>query len=139
MRIVGLDLGKKRIGVAVSDGLGITAQPVCTIKRKSYNADIEAILAVVAEYAAERIVVGLPVNMDGTQGASCEFVLDFVERIRQRTDIEVVTWDERLSTAAVTRVLIEGDVSREGRKEVVDKLAAAYILQGYLDSLSCNE
>lgn len=135
MRILGLDLGKKTIGVAVSDEAGLTAQPVTTVKRKSYRADIEEVTRLAGEYSASRIVVGLPRNMDGTLGESAAMVTDFIKKLEAATSVPVVTWDERLSTAAVTKVLIEGDVSRGKRKKVVDKLAAAYILQGYLDSL----
>ncbi|MFQ5464392.1 MAG: Holliday junction resolvase RuvX [Thermodesulfobacteriota bacterium] len=136
MRILGLDLGKKTIGVAVSDEAGLTALPVRTIKRTNYRADIEEISRLVAEYEAGEIVVGLPVKMDGTFGDMAVMVLKFIEKLKEKTELSVRTWDERLSTVAVTRVLLEGDVSRARRKEVVDKLAAAYILQGYLDSRS---
>jgi len=134
MRILGLDLGKKTIGVAVSDEMGLTALPVRTVKRTNYRADIEEILRLAAEYEAGEIVVGLPVKMDGTFGDMAVMVLKFIEKLKEKTELAVRTWDERLSTAAVTRVLLEGDASRARRKEVVDKLAAAYILQGYLDS-----
>ncbi len=134
MRVMGLDLGKKTIGVAVSDETGLTAQPVTTVRRTSLHKDIDALLALMEEHSAGKIVVGLPVNMDGSIGARGKDTLKFVDYLRTKTPVDVVTWDERLSTVAVTRVLIEGDVSRGRRKEVVDKMAAAYILQGYLDS-----
>lgn len=135
MRILGLDLGKKRIGVAVSDEAGITAQPLATIKRSNYRKDLEEVLKFAGEYSVKEILVGMPVRTDGTIGEGSRYVLDFIEKLKNATDLPVNTWDERFSTAAVERVLIEGDVSRAGRKKVVDKLAAAYILQGYLDSL----
>lgn len=134
MRIMGLDLGKKTIGVAVSDPAGLIAQPVTTIKRVSLNKDLEELERFIDEYSVTGIVVGLPVNMDGTMGSATETVLKFIEKLKARTGLKVATWDERLSTAAVTRVLIDGDMSRARRKEVVDKMAASYILQGYLDS-----
>lgn len=135
MRILGLDLGTRTIGVAVSDEMNLTAQPVRTIRRKGITRDLEEISSLIEEYSAGTIVVGLPVNMDGSMGARSAQVLAFVEKLRERTSLPVKTWDERLSTVAVTRVLIEGDVSRKRRKEVVDKMAASYILQGYLDAL----
>ncbi|CAG0946617.1 Putative pre-16S rRNA nuclease [Anaerolineae bacterium] len=133
MRLLGLDIGKKTIGVALSDEAGLTAQPFKVIKRSSLAKDLEEVFAIARENGAEKIVAGLPLNMDGTSSSTTEFVLKFVEMLRQRGGLPVVTWDERLSTAAVERLLIEGDLSRGRRKEVVDKLAASYILQGYLD------
>jgi putative Holliday junction resolvase len=134
MRVLGLDLGTKTIGIALSDEVGITAQPVKTLRRKGTKADIEELLEFMDSNDVNTIVVGLPVNMNGTMGTRSEEVLVFVERLKGYTDLPVVMWDERLSTVAVTRVLIEGDMSRKKRKRVVDKMAAAYILQGYLDS-----
>ena len=132
---MGLDLGKKTIGVAIGDETGLTAQPLTTIRRSTLNKDIEALLSLIEEHSVVNIVVGLPLNMDGTMGSRGKDTLKFVDFLRSRTNAEVCTWDERLSTVAVTRVLLEGDVSRERRKQVVDKMAAAYILQGWLDSL----
>ncbi len=134
MRIMGLDIGKKTIGVALSDPEGLIAQPVATIKRTTFSNDIEEVLRLSADHSVAVIVAGLPLNMDGSRSAQTEFVLKFAERLKERTDIPIRTWDERLSTMAVERVLIEGGARREKRKGVVDKLAAAYILQGYLDS-----
>lgn len=139
MRTMGLDLGKKTIGVAVSDESGLIAQPVETIKRASLEKDFGEIVRLAGEYSVSLIVVGLPVNMNGSLGPASEATLKFTEKLKERTGIPVITWDERLSTAAVTRVLIEGDLSRARRKEVVDKVAAAYILQGYLDSRRVGE
>lgn len=135
MRILGLDIGRKNIGVALSDESGITAQPLKVIKRTSMAKDMEEISALVRENSVEKIVAGLPLNMDGTPSSTTEFVLKFVERLKEASTAPIVTWDERLSTVAVERLLIEGDVSRGKRKEVIDKMAASYILQGYLDSL----
>ena len=133
MRVMGLDMGTKTIGVALSDELGLTAQPLTTIKRTGIRKDMEKLLGLMEEHGVEMLVVGVPVNMDGTIGERAKSVLAFVERLREGTVAEVRTWDERLSTAAVERVLIEGDISREKRKKVIDRLAAAYILQGFLD------
>ncbi|MCC6503497.1 MAG: Holliday junction resolvase RuvX [Deltaproteobacteria bacterium] len=134
VRILGLDIGKKTIGVALSDEAGITAQPLLLIKRSSLAKDLEDVLRIARENSVGRIVAGLPLNMDGTESSTTGFVLKFVELLRAKSPVPVITWDERLSTAAVERVLIEGDVSRSRRKEVIDKMAASYILQGYLDS-----
>ena len=133
MRVMGLDVGTKTIGVALSDELGLTAQPLTTIKRTGIRKDMEKLLGLMEEHGVEMLVVGVPVNIDGTIGERAKSVLAFVERLREATDAEIRTWDERLSTAAVERVLIEGDMSREKRKKVIDRLAAAYILQGFLD------
>ncbi len=134
MRLLGLDIGKKTIGVALSDEAGLTAQPLKVIKRSSLARDLEEVFSIARENEVEKIVSGLPLNMDGTSSSTTEFVLKFVELLKAGP-LPVLTWDERLSTAAVERLLIEGDISRGRRKEVVDKMAASYILQGYLDSL----
>lgn len=135
MRIMGLDLGTKTIGVAVSDESRITAQPVGVIKRASFEKDLAALKELIDKHNVSEIVVGLPVNMNGTMGEKSHSAMRFRERLGERTGLPVGVWDERLSTAAVNRVLIDGDMSRAKRKGVVDKLAASYILQGYLDSL----
>ncbi len=134
MRFLGLDPGKKTIGVAISDETGLTAQPLATIKRTSLAKDLEAIAVLIERYSVKHVVAGLPVNMNGTIGPRGTETQRFIESLREKTGLPVTAWDERLSTVAVERVLIDGDVSRARRKEVVDKLAAAYILQGYLDS-----
>ncbi|HEY4707387.1 MAG TPA: Holliday junction resolvase RuvX [Thermodesulfobacteriota bacterium] len=133
MRVMGLDIGRKTIGVALSDPDGLIAQPVSTIKRTQLAKDIEGVLDIARENSVGKIVAGLPLKMDGSSSAQTEFVLKFVDWLREAAEVPVETWDERLSTAAVERLLIENDTSRARRKEVVDKLAAAYILQGYLD------
>jgi putative Holliday junction resolvase len=132
MRILGLDVGEKTIGVAVSDELGITAQGVRTIRRKGIRTDLEALNMIVSEYGVELMVVGVPVSMNGSIGTAAKNVLMFVEKLKQ-LDIPVTTEDERLTTVMAERMLIEGNVRRDKRKKVVDKVAAALILQGYLD------
>ena len=131
MRYMGLDVGKRRIGVAISDDLGLTATPLSAVMTKGA---IKALLALAEGFEVERIVVGMPLNMDGTRGEMAEYVQKFIDALAKATSQEIIPWDERLSTSAVTKVLIEGGATREKRKMVVDKLAASYILQGYLDS-----
>lgn len=134
MRIMGLDVGSNTIGVAVSDEMGWTAQGLTTIRRSSIESDLKTIEEYVKTYNVTKMVIGLPINMDGTIGKRAQSVLEFVKTLKKKLSIPVTTWDERLSTIAVTKVLLEADVSRKKRKRVVDKLAATYILQGYLDS-----
>lgn len=136
MRILGLDYGSKNIGLAVSDEMGWTGQGIGTLRRKNLHHDLAEIQRCIAEYNVERIVVGLPKNMDGSLGRAAENVLGFVENLKNKFTIPVVTWDERLSTVAAERALLEADMSRKKRKKVIDKVAAAIILQGYLDYLS---
>ena len=132
-RIIGLDYGSKTVGVAVSDPLGFTAQGLETITRKDENklrktyARIEALIR---EYEAEQIVLGYPKNMNDTEGERVEKTLAFKEALERRTGLEVILWDERMSTVASERVLMEGNVRREDRKTYIDKMAAAFILQG---------
>lgn len=133
MRIMGLDIGERTIGVAVSDLMGWTAQGVTTIRRKSLDYDMAELKKIIKEYEVEKIVVGWPLNMNGTAGPSAERVELLSQEIIKETGLEIVKWDERLSTVAATRTLLEGDVSRAKRKEVIDKMAAVFILQGYLD------
>jgi len=134
MRFLGLDIGSKRIGLALSDELGITAQGLPTLNRSTPGNDIRKLLEIVRQHKVEKIVIGLPKNMNGTLGKSAEQVLTFIQEMKVKTAIPVDVWDERLSTIAVTRTLVSANVSRRRRKEVVDKLAAVYILQGFLDS-----
>ncbi len=131
---MGLDVGKKRIGVAVSDELSLTAGGLSHIKRSSLNKDMEEIVILLKEHSVSLIVVGMPVNMDGSTGAQARYTEKFILALKEKTNIDIIKWDERLSTIAVTRILIEGDVSRKKRKTKVDQLSASYILQGYLDS-----
>jgi putative Holliday junction resolvase len=133
MRIMGLDVGTRTIGVAISDELGITAQGLKTLKRKSMEEDLKEIATIIRQFEVEKIVVGLPKKMDGTLGTQAEIVLKWVKALKDKISIPVESWDERLSTVGATRVLLEADLSRRKRKKVIDKLAAVLILQGYLD------
>lgn len=134
MKIIGLDVGSKTIGVAVSDELGIIAQGVTTLKRKGMNHDVTQLLKVIEEQKAEKVVVGLPKNMNGSLGPSAKMVLTLLGELEKSVDIPVIAWDERLSTVAAERTLLEADMSRKKRKKVIDKVAALIILQGYLDN-----
>ncbi len=133
MRIMGLDIGTHTIGIAVSDELGLTAQGLKTLRRKSMDEDFKEIAAIIHQFEIEKIVVGLPQNMDGTLGTQAEKVLKWIEVLRDKIEISVATWDERLSTVGASKVLLEADLSRKKRKKVIDKVAAVLILQGYLD------
>ena len=136
MRIIGLDYGTKTVGVAVSDSLGITAQAVETITRKEENKlrqTLARIEALIDEYNVEEIVVGLPKNMNNTIGERAEACRNFADKLERRTGLPVIMWDERLTTVSADNVLKECGVRRENRKAVVDKIAAVFILQGYLD------
>ena len=132
-RIMGLDIGDKTIGVSVSDLIGITAQGVKTVKRVGKKKDIEELKAIINERQVNKIVSGLPKNMNGTLGPQGEKVIKFCELLEQETGIKIEYWDERLSTVAAERTLIQGNVRRENRKSVIDMVAATIILQGYLD------
>jgi putative Holliday junction resolvase len=134
-RLMGLDLGSKTIGVATSDRTRMIATPIETIVRKKFTGDAERLLAIIAAENIGLIVLGLPVNMDGTEGPRCQSTRAFARNFAKLSAIPVVFWDERLSTAAVERMLIQADASRAKRAEVIDKLAAAWILQAALDSL----
>nr|WP_144365138.1 Holliday junction resolvase RuvX [Lacrimispora amygdalina] len=142
MRILGLDFGSKTVGVAVSDGLLLTAQGVETIERKDENklrktcARIEELIA---EYGITEIVLGLPKNMNNTEGERVEKTKAFGEMLERRTGLPVQYWDERLTTVAAEQILMESGVRRENRKAVIDKVAAGLILQGYLDCLKTKE
>jgi len=133
-RILALDFGEKRIGIAVSDSLNIIAQSVGTIERKSVKNDLKKVGELVKEYAAEKIIVGLPLNMDGTEGKSAKRAIDFVKELKKEIQVEVEMLDERLTTAQGERIFLEADMSRKKRKENLDKIAAQLILQNYLDS-----
>lgn len=138
MRIMGLDVGSKTIGVAVSDAFGWTAQGVKTIKideeKKQFGLD--ELQEIINQYEIEKVVIGLPKNMNGTIGPRGEASIAFAELIKEKFALPVELWDERLTTMAAERVLLEADVSRKKRKKVIDKMAAVMILQGYLDSMS---
>ena len=138
MRIMGLDYGSKTVGVTISDPLGITAQGIETITRKDENklrktcARIEALIE---EYQVEKIVIGLPKHMNNDIGIRAEKSMEFAEMLKRRTGLEVQMWDERLTTMEAERTLIESNIRREDRKKYIDKIAAVFILQGYLDSV----
>ena len=134
MRTMGLDLGTKTIGVAVSDELGITAQGLTTVRRQSRAKDLAALKAVVVEYEVNRVVLGLPLNMDGSEGPRALATRKFGDLLVRDLSLPVEYQDERLTTVAAERALLEGDVSRQKRKEVIDRVAASLILQGWLDS-----
>lgn len=136
VRILGLDIGDRTIGVALSDPLGFTAQGVTTIRRRNEERDIDELKAVCEKYNVELIVSGLPKNMNGTLGSQSEKVIKFCKIIEEFIKLPVKMWDERLTTVAANRAMLEGDLSRAKRKKIVDKMAATYILQGYLDSIS---
>ena len=136
MRALALDIGDKTIGVAASDLLGITAQGVETIRRTSNKDDLKRLGELLTQYEATTFIIGLPKNMDGSEGTRCELVKKFAAKICAAfPDVEQIFWDERLSTVAASRSLIEADLSRKKRKKVIDKMAAVYILQGWLDSI----
>lgn len=142
MRILGLDYGSKTVGVAVSDPLGLTAQGVEIIRRKSENKmrqTLARIEELIAQYQVEKIVLGLPKNMNNTLGDRAEKSLELKATLERRTGLAVVMWDERLTTVSANRVLMETGVRRENRKEHVDEIAAIFILQGYLDYLHNQE
>ena len=138
MRVMGLDYGSKTVGGAISDPLGITAQGIETIHRKAENKlrqTLARIEALAKEYEVDRLVLGFPKNMNNTIGDRAEKSLEFKEMLERRTGLPVVMWDERLTTVEAERTLIESKVRREDRKKYVDKIAAVFILQGYLDSV----
>lgn len=156
MRILGLDIGDKRIGIAISDELGHTAQGLMALERSTEGADSSTVLSstlsarteggslskdinrikeIMADYSVDRVVVGLPLRMDGTIGIQAQKVKKIAERLRAEVSQPVVYWDERLTTAAARKALISGEVRRSARRRVIDKVAASLILQSYLDSL----
>jgi putative Holliday junction resolvase len=134
MRLLGLDLGSKRIGVAVSDEMGWTAQGLTVLNRHGGVRDLENIARLVSEQGAEAIVLGLPINMDGSEGEQARKVRQFAEKLKQHLDIEVHLWDERLTTWEAEGILKEAGVKGQKRKQVVDKVAAALILKSYLQA-----
>jgi putative Holliday junction resolvase len=133
-RLMGLDVGDVRIGVALSDPLHITAQPFLVLKRSSTEQAIGRIAEIVREKNVEKIVVGIPLARDGTHGPMARRILEFVDELRGKTSVPIVSWDERYSTHQANRALLEGNVRRRKRKETVDKTAAALILQSFLDA-----
>lgn len=138
MRIMGLDYGSKTVGVAISDALGLTAQGIETICRKDENKlrkTLARIEELIKEYEVEKLVLGFPKHMNNDIGDRAEKSLEFKEMLERRTGLEVIMWDERLTTVEAERTLMESNVRREERKKYVDKIAAVFILQGYLDSV----
>ena len=134
MRVMGLDVGTKTVGVAVSDALGLTAQGLRVVRRKNLRSDVGELKRVIREHEVSRVIIGLPLNMDGSEGPRAEASREFGALLSEATGLPIDYWDERLSTVAAERMLIEGDVSRERRKQVIDQVAASIILQGWLDS-----
>ena len=136
MRYISLDIGDKTVGVAASDLLGLTAQGIKTIRRTSKKKDFQELREIISDFDEITFIIGLPKNMNGTEGERCEIVRSFAENLKKNfPDVEQIFWDERLSTVAAEKSLIAADVSRKKRKKVIDKMAAVYILQGFLDSL----
>jgi putative holliday junction resolvase len=134
-RLLGFDLGEKTIGLALSDTMLTVATPLETLKRGKFTADAATLDAIIARHSIGGLVVGLPLNMDGSDGPSAQSARAFGRNFAARREIPIAFWDERLSTAAVTRTLLDADASRQRRAQLVDKMAAAYILQGALDRL----
>jgi len=136
LRLLGLDVGSKTIGMAISNGALVVAAAIDTIRRTKFTKDAAALGEIMAERNVGGVVIGLPVSMDGTEGPACQSVRQFGANLDEKLDLNIAFWDERLSTSAVERLLIdEADMSRKRRSEVVDKMAATYILQGALDVL----
>ncbi len=135
MRVLGIDYGEKRIGLAISDPLGIIAQGLKVVSAENFfqNKGIEEFRELIKEFKISKIVVGFPLNMDGSTGKKGNEVQSFVEQLKKHISLPIVLWDERLTTVAAENILINSDLSRKRRKKVVDKVAAAIILQGYLD------
>lgn len=138
-RLLGLDLGTKTIGVALCDVMQTIATPLQTLKRTKFTADAEALKKLISQHDIAGLIIGLPINMDGSEGPRAQSTRAFARNLEALIDCPIVFWDERLSTAAVTRTLLDADVSRKRRSEVVDKMAAGYILQGALDRLAQME
>ncbi len=134
MRILGIDYGDSRTGIAISDPMGWTAQGLETIVGKGKKKIVARIIEIIEQYDVDKIVIGLPKNMNGTVGERGELTFAFIEKLKKKTDIEIIQWDERLTTVAAHRTLNETNVRGKKRKAIVDTVAATYILQGYLDS-----
>lgn len=132
---MGLDVGEKTVGIALSDALRTIASPLNTLMRGKFTVDATKLTILIKEHNVAALVVGYPVNMDGSEGPRCQSIRQFVKNLQEKIDIPALLWDERMSTMAVNRMMIEADMSRQRRGELVDKLAASYILQGALDAL----
>ncbi|NBX03075.1 MAG: Holliday junction resolvase RuvX [Alphaproteobacteria bacterium] len=135
-RLLGLDVGEKTIGLALSDVMRQVATPLVTISRSKFTKDMDALKAIITEHKVAGLVVGYPVNMDGSLGPRTQSIRTFVSNLQKHTDLPILFWDERMSTMAVSRTMLDADLSRARRAELVDKLAASYILQGSLDRLN---
>ncbi len=136
MRILGLDYGSRRIGVAVCDELGMTAQGVTTIARRNREADLDGIAELIRRNGIERIVVGYPLRLDGSEGIQCEKINRFIRRLEMRFSLPVIRWDETLSTKEAEELLHRRGVDQKKRRDLVDRVAASLILQGYLDAIA---
>jgi putative Holliday junction resolvase len=134
-RLMGLDLGEKTIGLALSDVMRMIATPLITLERSKFSADAQTLISLIDKNNVSGLVIGLPLNMNGTQGPAAQSARAFARNFEGKRPIPILLWDERLSTAAVTRTLLEADMSRARRKDVVDKMAASFILQGVLDAM----
>lgn len=136
MRAMGLDVGTKTVGIAVADELGFSAQPITTVRRTNIKADLAAVAKLITEYSVTHLIVGLALNMNGSEGPRAELCRKFGDAIAETAALPVIYWDERLTSVAAEKALIEADVSRAKRKLVVDQVAAVLILQGWLESQS---
>ena len=136
MRAMGLDVGTKTVGVAIADELGFSAQPITTLRRTNLKADLAAVAQLINEYGVTHLVVGLALNMNGSEGPRAEQCRKFGDAVAAGTTLNLIYWDERLTSVAAERSLIEADVSRARRKQVVDQVAAVFILQGWLEAQS---
>lgn len=134
MRCLGLDVGTKTVGVALSDELRLIAQSLTTIRRTNLRADLDALRTICRDQQVDRVIIGLPLNMNGTEGPRAEASRAFGDALTRALDLPVEYWDERLSTVAAERALLEADLSRRRRREVIDRVAASLILQGWLDA-----
>lgn len=139
MRILGIDYGTRRLGLALSDPLGITAQPFSTMERTSKKREVEKLKEIISEYEVEQIVIGLPTGMNGSPGKLWDEVQQYITLLERTLGLEIHGWDERLTTTEAERMLIGADVSRKRRREVTDKIAAAIMLQAYLDAHYSNK
>lgn len=135
-RLLGLDVGETTIGVALSDVRRVIASPFFTIERKKFGKDVEKLKAAISNQKICGLIIGYPINMDGSLGARTQSVRTFVSNISKHINLPMLLWDERMSTMAVEKMMIQADMSRKRRAELVDKLAASYILQGYLDTVT---
>ena len=133
-RTMALDYGDRRIGIALSDEMGLAAQPLMTLERTTWPEDLQRLAAIIREHGVRRIVVGLPLDMDGGRGGRARLTEQFIEKVRGATGLPVIPWDERLTTVQAERILISGDVSRARRRKVIDQVAAVILLQAWLDA-----